>query len=71
MSGMPSWADHGDEDLWNVVAFIEQLPDLSEAEYGKLVAESMAAGGHKMHSNMPMKMDGDGGLPAPASEPKP
>jgi mono/diheme cytochrome c family protein len=70
MSGMPSWADHGDEDLWNIVAFIEKLPGLSEADYGKLVAESAAAGGHMMYGNMSMKMDGQSGPATPASEPK-
>jgi mono/diheme cytochrome c family protein len=57
MSGMPSWADHGDEDLWNAVAFLETLPALSTPDYEKLVAESAAAGGHMMHGDMPMKMD--------------
>ena len=69
MSGMPSWADHGDEDLWNAVAFIEELPGLSEADYGKLVAESVTSGGHMVHGDMSMKMDGQNGTteknPAP------
>jgi hypothetical protein len=56
MSGMPSWADHGDDDLWNVVAFLEKLPALSTEDYGKLVVESANAGGHMMHGNMPMTM---------------
>jgi Cytochrome C oxidase, cbb3-type, subunit III len=70
MSGMPSWADHSDDDLWNAVAFLEKLPGMSEADYEKLVEESKAAGGHTMHGNMPMRMDGAGGPPAPAAEPK-
>jgi len=69
MSGMPSWADHGDDDLWNAVAFIEKLPAMSDEDYGKLVAESAAAGGHMMHGDMPMKMDADGAAPAPATQP--
>jgi mono/diheme cytochrome c family protein len=52
MSGMPAWGDHGDDDLWNTVAFLEQLPGLSEQDYGKLVMESMSAGGHMMHGDM-------------------
>jgi hypothetical protein len=29
MTGMPSWADHSDEDLWATVAFLERLPGMS------------------------------------------
>ena len=25
MTGMPAWADHGDDDLWSIVAFLEKL----------------------------------------------
>jgi mono/diheme cytochrome c family protein len=61
-SGMPSWGDHGDEDLWNTVAFMERLPGMSEQDYGKLVMAAMAAGGHHMHGRGsgggPMNMDG-------------
>jgi mono/diheme cytochrome c family protein len=70
MSGMPSWADHSDDDLWNTVAFLEQLPGMSQADYERLVEESKA-GGHAMHGNMPMRMDGAGGPPAPSFEEKP
>ena len=59
-SGMPSWGDHGDDDLWNTVAFMERLPGMSEQDYGKLVMASMAAGGHHMHGGSgsgPMNMD--------------
>lgn len=49
MSGMPSWADHGDDELWNTVAFMQRLPGMNEQDYGKLVMASMAAGGHHMH----------------------
>lgn len=71
MSGMPSWAGHSDEDLWNAVAFLEKLPGMSEADYEKLVEESKAEGGHPMHGTVPMQMDGKGGAPAPSSGPKP
>lgn len=49
MSGMPAWTNHGDEALWNIVAFLEKLPTLSEADYAQLVMASMHAGGHHMH----------------------
>lgn len=61
MSGMPSWMDHSDDELWATVAFLERLPTMKEADYAKLVMTSMAQGGgrhsHDMegmdHSSMP------------------
>lgn len=44
MSGMPAWGDHGDAELWPVVAFVRQLPVLSEADYRALGAEADRAG---------------------------
>lgn len=49
MSAMPSWADHGDDQLWNAVAFLEKLPGMTPEQYGKLVVAAKAAGGHNMH----------------------
>lgn len=47
MTGMPSWADHTDDELWAAtVAFIEKLPGMSEADYAKLVAQAMSHGAH-------------------------
>lgn len=56
MSGMPSWADHGDDDLWNIVAFLEKLPGMNSSTYQALVARAEAAGGHHMHHDMDMPM---------------
>lgn len=42
MSGMPSWADHGDDELWSVVAFLEKFPGMSPDEYKRLVAAASA-----------------------------
>jgi mono/diheme cytochrome c family protein len=37
MSGMPAWGvTHSDEELWDVVAFLQQLPEMSEARYQEL-----------------------------------
>src|SRR5712672_609956 len=47
MSGMPAWADHSDDELWAIVAFLEALPEMSEQDYAKLVAASRAQGGHR------------------------
>lgn len=39
MSGMPAWgATHDDEALWEITAFLQQLPGLSAPEYRRLVA---------------------------------
>lgn len=52
MTGMPAWSDHSDEELWTTVAFIEKLPGMTEADYGKLVMQSMKSGGRHMHDGM-------------------
>jgi mono/diheme cytochrome c family protein len=46
MTGMPAWSDHGDDELWATVAFLQKLPGMTEEEYAKLVMASMAKGGH-------------------------
>jgi mono/diheme cytochrome c family protein len=53
MSGMPAWPDHSDEDIWNIVAFLGQLPGMTETDYGNLVKESIEAGGHATHGSPP------------------
>ena len=53
MSGMPAWPDHSDQDIWNIVAFLGQLPNLSEQGYGDLIKESIQSGGHKPHGSEP------------------
>ena len=45
MTGMPSWSDHSDDELWATVGFLEKLRGMSEREYAGLVAASMAHGG--------------------------
>lgn len=53
MSGMPSWGDHGDDQLWNSVAFMQKLPDLRPNDYKKLLETAKVRGiGHEM-SGMP------------------
>jgi mono/diheme cytochrome c family protein len=53
MSGMPAWPDHSDKDIWNIVAFLGQLPTMTEQDYGDLIKESMGAGGHTTHDGVP------------------
>lgn len=39
-SGMPAWGKtHDDERLWGLVAFVQRLPEMSEAEYRQLTAD--------------------------------
>jgi mono/diheme cytochrome c family protein len=49
MTGMPAWADHSDDELWNAVAFLERLPGMTPDEYQGLKAATEAAGGHHVH----------------------
>jgi len=44
MSGMPAWDDHGDDELWDTVAFMERLPAMRETDYAKLVMTSIIKG---------------------------
>jgi len=50
MTGMPGWGPtHGDEELWEVIAFIKAMPDLSKADYRTL--EQHTTPGHGPHNN--------------------
>lgn len=50
MTGMPSWSDHSDAEIWGTVAFLKKLgAGMSEQDYGKLVMASVALGGHHHH----------------------
>jgi mono/diheme cytochrome c family protein len=51
MTGMPSWTDHSDEELWATVAFLKKLPGMSEHDYAKLVMATMAHSGHHHSGN--------------------
>lgn len=52
MTGMPAWGPtHDDETLWNVVAFLQELPGMDEKRYGELVGKS--APHHHSHGAKP------------------
>lgn len=53
MSGMPAWGgDHGDEDLWPVVALATRLPGMNPTEYAALSAEAdRLTGAHHDHAS--------------------
>jgi mono/diheme cytochrome c family protein len=60
MSGMPAWGKSMDDQyIWGMVAFMQQFPGMSKAQYGELVASS---GGHSHDGGetMPHKDSGDG-----------
>ena len=44
MTGMPSWPDHSDDDLWAIVAFLKKLPGMSESDYAKLIMNNVMHG---------------------------
>ncbi len=62
MTGMPAWGvTHNDEILWDVVAFLRKLPDLTADQYQTLVKSAP-----KTHDEMMQDMemdDGHGGKP--------
>jgi mono/diheme cytochrome c family protein len=46
-SGMPAWAPgHDDERIWNMVAFIKRLPELTPDQYQILTAREKGSVGH-------------------------
>lgn len=62
MTGMPAWGvTHDDALLWDVVAFLRKLPELSADQYQELVKSAPMAH-DMMMQNMEMESrEGDGG----------
>ena len=53
MTGMPAWGvTHGDELLWDVVAFLRKLPDLTAEQYQAFVKSAPS------HDEMMQEMEG-------------
>ena len=53
MTGMPAWGvTHGDEILWDVVAFLRKLPELTPDQYQTLVKSAP-----KTHDEMMQEME--------------
>ena len=46
MTGMPAWAEHGDDELWPVVALLNTFPAMTPEAYSALVAEGSAEHRH-------------------------
>ena len=52
MTGMPAWGvTHSDDEIWNMVAFLQKLPSLSPAQYKTIVT---SGGDHHDHDHMGM-----------------
>jgi mono/diheme cytochrome c family protein len=57
MSGMPAWGvTHNDELIWNIVAFLRKLPELTPDQYQTFVKSAP-----KTHSEMMQEMNMDTG----------
>jgi len=51
MTAMPAWgATHSEEEIWNLVAFLQKLPHLSPAQYRQLTRNAA----HHEHTDMKM-----------------
>lgn len=67
MSGMPAWGStHDDGRIWAMVAFLQQLPRLTPAQYQILTARSEGDMGAHAHGGGDMK-----GMAMPDTESKP
>lgn len=56
MTGMPAWGtSHKDDDLWDLVAFVKQLPEISPQQYQAMeqaaAREALEGGGHSDHDH--------------------
>ena len=52
MTGMPAWGvSHSDEELWNIVAFLRKLPEMSPEEYQQLSMEIRSEREGQSHLN--------------------
>ena len=49
MTGMPSWADHGDDALWATVALLRRLPGMSPGDFAELRRAALGQGGTHHH----------------------
>lgn len=50
MTGMPAFGPtHDDQTIWNIVAFVRRLPDITNAQYRQL--EEQAVGSGHMHEH--------------------
>jgi len=51
MTGMPAWGTtHSDEEIWQLVAFLERLPGMTAADYDRLLNEAGESGHAHEHA---------------------
>ncbi len=59
MSAMPAWGKtHTDEQIWNMVAFLQKLPGMTPEQYAALGGKPPAEDEHHMHAGMEDEADG-------------
>jgi mono/diheme cytochrome c family protein len=69
MTGMPAWsASHTDAELWPVVAFMIELPNLDAAGYARYLERASGAG-HHASPHEAKEVDEKRGHPAPVEKP--
>jgi mono/diheme cytochrome c family protein len=52
LTAMPAWgATHSDEEIWNIIAFLQKLPGLTPEDYQKLTGAADPAHGHEHHQH--------------------
>ncbi len=52
LTGMPAWGEvHRDEEIWALVKFIEQLPDMSAEDFANITRAAEASGHGHSHAN--------------------
>jgi mono/diheme cytochrome c family protein len=72
MTGMPGWGNHSDEELWAIVAFIKQLPGMSQQAYARLVMTNVMNGTIHHHGRAEAPPPTVGGEAVrPGTQPKP
>jgi hypothetical protein len=63
MTGMPAWGPtHSDAQLWDLVAFLARLPELTAEDYRRL-AEGSADDGHGHDHGGPVQTEPEGHEP--------
>ncbi len=56
MSAMPAWGrTHDDQAIWNMVAFLQRLPQMSVAQYRQLTANDSAKEGESENGHVEKK----------------